>query len=61
LTKRRLDDTGDARCDVVLKLEDVFEQAVEAVGPEMRAGCASISCAVMPTRFPPLRTEPSST
>ena len=34
----RLDDAGDADRDLVLKLEDVFERAVEAVGPEMRAG-----------------------
>ena len=34
----RLDDAGDARRHLVLKLEDIFERAVEAVGPEMRAG-----------------------
>ena len=34
----RLDDAGDADRDLVLKLEHVFERAVEAVGPEMRAG-----------------------
>ena len=37
LAERRLDDTGDANRDLVLKLEDVFERTVEAVGPEMRA------------------------
>ena len=39
LPERRLDDTGDIDGDLVLKLENVFERAVEAVGPEMRAGC----------------------
>jgi hypothetical protein len=33
----RLDDAGDARCHLVLKVEDIFERAVEAVGPEMSA------------------------
>src|SRR5215469_5297446 len=37
LTERRLDDAGDADRDFVLEVEDVFERAVEAVGPEMRA------------------------
>jgi len=37
----RLDDTGNAERDLVLKLKDIFEGAVEAVGPEMRpAHCA---------------------
>src|SRR6266436_3746339 len=39
LPERRLDDTGDADRDLVLKFENVFEQAVEPVGPEMRAAC----------------------
>ena len=34
----RLDDPGDAESDFVLKLENVFDQAVEAVGPQVRAG-----------------------
>src|SRR6516225_5359185 len=34
----RLDDAGDARSDLVLKFEDIFEQAVEAIGPQMRSG-----------------------
>src|SRR6202040_1950191 len=34
----RLDDTGDADSDLVLELEDVLQRAVEAAGPEMRAG-----------------------
>jgi hypothetical protein len=34
----RLDDTGDADCHLVLQRENVFEETVEAVGPEMRAG-----------------------
>src|SRR5215470_16566487 len=33
----RFDDTGDARRHFVLKLENVFERAVEPVGPKMRA------------------------
>src|SRR6185312_16826027 len=32
----RLDDAGHARRDLVLKLEHVLEQPLEAVGPEMR-------------------------
>src|SRR6266481_1925351 len=31
-----LDDAGNARRHLVLKLEDVFERAVEPIGPEMR-------------------------
>src|SRR6185437_17168802 len=34
----RLDDAGDARRHLVLKVEHVFDLALEAVGPEMRAG-----------------------
>src|SRR6516165_349011 len=34
----RLDHAGDARRHLVLQLEDVFQRAVEAVGPQMRAG-----------------------
>jgi len=34
----RFDHAGHADRDLVLKLEDVFDQAVEAVGPEVRAG-----------------------
>jgi hypothetical protein len=33
-----LDDAGDADRDLVLKVEDIFERAVEAVGPQMSAG-----------------------
>ena len=36
--QRRFDDAGNARRDLVLKVEDIFERAIEAVGPEMRAG-----------------------
>ena len=31
--QRRLDDTGNARRDLVLKLENLFERAVEVLGP----------------------------
>jgi hypothetical protein len=34
----RLDDAGNADRHLVLKLEDVFQETVEPVGPEMRAG-----------------------
>jgi hypothetical protein len=34
----RLDGPGDADRDLVLKLEDIFERAVEPIGPEVRAG-----------------------
>ena len=37
-TKIRLDDSDDARGDLVLQIEHVFERAVELVGPKMRAG-----------------------
>ena len=43
----------------VLKFENVFERAVEAVGPEMCSAGASTSCAVMRTRWPALCTDPS--
>jgi hypothetical protein len=33
----RLDDSGDADCNLVLELEYVLERAVETVGPEMGA------------------------
>jgi len=36
--QRRLDDPGDAGSHLVLKLEDIFERAVEPVGPQMRPG-----------------------
>ena len=36
--QRRLDDACNARGDFVLKVEDVFERAVEAVRPQMRPG-----------------------
>src|SRR5260370_20528828 len=39
LTKRRLDHAGDGDRDLVLKVENVLEQAVESVGPEMRGVC----------------------
>src|SRR5262249_44878132 len=32
--QRRLDDGGDARRHLILKLEDIFERAVEAVDPQ---------------------------
>jgi hypothetical protein len=35
--KRGFDDAGDADGDPVLKLEDIFERAVETIGSEMRA------------------------
>src|SRR5205814_7674360 len=35
--QRWFNDTGDARCHVILKLENIFEQTIEAVSPEMRA------------------------
>src|SRR5215472_11066624 len=34
-----LDDPGDARCHLVLEVENVFERSVEAVGPHVRPGC----------------------
>src|SRR5205814_8555659 len=34
----RLDCADDVRCDLVLKLENIIESAVESVGPDMRAG-----------------------
>jgi hypothetical protein len=34
----RLDDVGDARRHLVLKLEDIFDQTVEPIRPEMRIG-----------------------
>src|SRR6516162_10677760 len=33
---RGLDDAGDARCNLVLNVKDVFQQTVKAVRPEMR-------------------------
>ena len=36
--QRRLDDTGDTRRHLVLKLENLFQRALVAVGPQMRAG-----------------------
>jgi hypothetical protein len=33
----RLDDAGDADRHLILQLENLFNQAVEAVGPQMRA------------------------
>src|SRR5262249_1151848 len=33
-----LDDASDARSDLVLKVEDIFEPAVEMIGPQMRPG-----------------------
>src|SRR6516165_8479470 len=38
LTKLRLDRARDAGRHLVLKLEDVVDGAVEAVGPDVRAG-----------------------
>jgi hypothetical protein len=34
-----LDDPSNADRNFVLKVKDIFQRAVEAVGPEMRAGC----------------------
>src|SRR5215472_18316298 len=34
--QRRLNDPGDAQCHPVLKVEDIFERAIEPVCPEMR-------------------------
>ena len=47
--------------DLVLDREDVVELAVVGLRPDVRADRASISCAVMRTVSPALRTEPSST
>ena len=55
--RRRFDDPGAGRGHLVLKVENVGERAVKPVGPEMRA---SISCALMRTRLPALRTGPGS-
>src|ERR1700730_7470144 len=33
-----LDDSGDPDCDLILQVENIFQGAVETVGPEMRAG-----------------------
>src|SRR5215467_252455 len=33
-----LDDAGDARSDLVLKIENIFQWPVEAIGPQMRSG-----------------------
>ena len=38
MLQARLDDADDALGDLILKLENVVQRAVEAVGPEMRAG-----------------------
>ena len=35
----RLDRADDTQCDLVLQFEDVVERAVEAVGPDVGAGC----------------------
>src|SRR5215470_8180962 len=34
----RLDDTGDAHGHLVLEVEDIFQLALETIGPQMRAG-----------------------
>ena len=58
----RLDDPGDADGHLVLKLEDVFQRAVETVGPEMRAGLRVDQLrGDAHLRSPALRTEPSRT
>jgi hypothetical protein len=56
----RFDYSGDADRNLVLQLEHVFEEAVEAIGREMGAGFSLDQCAVIRTRLPDLRTEPSS-
>jgi hypothetical protein len=38
LPQARFDRANDARGNLVLKLEDIVERAVEAVGPDMGAG-----------------------
>jgi hypothetical protein len=35
--QRRLNDSGNAESNFVLKLEDIFQRAVEAIGPKVRA------------------------
>src|SRR5262249_15039376 len=39
LTQLWFDRAGDAGRDLILQLEDVVERAVEAVGPDVSAGC----------------------
>ena len=56
----RLDDTGDADGDAVPQLEDVFERAAEAVGPEMRPCFGLDELRGDPPRPPAFSTEPSS-
>src|ERR1700730_9365707 len=50
----------DPACYLVLKLEDIIERALEAVGPQCAPVVVSINCPVMRTRFPDFRTLPSS-
>ncbi len=47
--------------DLVLQREDVVQVAVVALGPDVIVARPSISCAVIRTRPPALRTLPSST
>src|SRR5262249_36055490 len=56
-----LDNTRDARRYFVLKVKDVFERTSNRSAHRCVPLSASINCAVIRTRPPPLRTEPSST
>ena len=55
------DDADDAIGDLVLKVENVLERAVEIVGPEVSPGLGLDELAVIRSRAPALRTLPSST
>ena len=57
----RLDDARHADRDLVLKVEDIFQRAVEALGPQMRAGHRVDQLRRDAHPVPALRTEPSST
>ena len=50
------DDPGKADRNFVLKLEDIFERAVEAVAQRCVPVIASINCPVMRSRWPALRS-----
>ena len=57
----RLDDTGNADSNLVLQSEHVFQRAIKAVGPQMRATERVDQLCGERTRPPALRTEPSKT
>jgi hypothetical protein len=58
----RFDDAGNAGCDLVLKIEYIFERAVETLGPNMSASAGVDQLGGNArTRLPALRTLPSST